>query len=385
MLCLKVRKEQEKRKAYKLNLKDNRNKYKVKNRFGWLGDIISKNDDSITIKWNNDTTEFIRFAVLEKDYLTYVDSTENIVNPLGPKSSDELTTEANVKGERKVNDNIDTNTNTNDIYNNIDINTNTDNIDLEKEQLKKEIRDLKNDREQTAINKVKKTAAEEIVDLAISKGMIAEDEKDLELLKVTSFSDEDFKQYENSVINYNIKDNVESLKKESIDTTGMSKKQAEAYEMLQRIKSEGGVTYTGDFSYTNNNETRILKDVVEKNDVTFDNIGHFKKPESLEEALLKLDIDSNDKILNDKNFNNKSFKTQDTQEFNDLEDSFQEDSEDNLEDGNIKTASHKLAEPLTGITKPLLLGQEKSGFQALANSPYNELLGGLDWTVLSKK
>ena len=334
-----------------LNIKMND---KVKNTDGLEGIVSKKNNDTIFVNWNDNTIERIKLANITDGYLSYVDTIETQVSPLGTGT---LNTALVDERTNSAEDNVNNDTT------------------LETKQLQKRIADLEEQLKNKQDNSIKKHATEEIVDLAIQKGMIDEDDKDLELLKVAAFDDDTFEQYQNEVLNFSTTGEVSSMQEDQTDIPGLSKQEIEAQNMLAKRKFELGIS-----TPKQNNvdiktvESRSTRDVGERNQITFENIGQWEKPKSLEDALLSLDDGSMDNLSYDSMFNDNSNNTDNANIIDDIAGTYE-----------LEKTLHKQANVSHGITKPLIMGQSTPAYMAPTNSNFSELFSQLNWTTLKSR
>ena len=334
-----------------LNIKIND---KVKNTDGLEGIVSKKNNDTIFVNWNDNTIERIKLANITDGYLSYVDTIETQVSPLGTGT---LNTALVDERTNSAEDNVNNDTT------------------LETKQLQKRIADLEEQLKNKQDNSIKKHATEEIVDLAIQKGMIDEDDKDLELLKVAAFDDDTFEQYQNEVLNFSTTGEVSSMQEDQTDIPGLSKQEIEAQNMLAKRKFELGIS-----TPKQNNvdiktvESRSTRDVGERNQITFENIGQWEKPKSLEDALLSLDDGSMDNLSYDSMFNDNSNNNDNVNIIDDITGTYE-----------LEKTLHKQANVSHGITKPLIMGQSTPAYMAPTNSNFSELFSQLNWTTLKSR
>ena len=205
--------------------------------------------------------------------------------------------------------------------------------------------------------------------------MIDEDDKDLELLKVAAFDDDTFEQYQNEVLNFSTTGEVSSMQEDQTDIPGLSKQEIEAQNMLAKRKFELGIS-----TPRQNNvdiktvESRSTRDVGERNQITFENIGQWEKPKSLEDALLSLDDGSMDNLSYDSMFNDNSNNNDNVNIIDDITGTYE-----------LEKTLHKQANVSHGITKPLIMGQSTPAYMAPTNSNFSELFSQLNWTTLKSR
>lgn len=112
-------------------------------------------------------------------------------------------------------------------------------LDIEKINMKRQLDLLNKDKKDKLVEKVKKYAAQEIVELAISKNIIDEDDRDIEIEMVSMMNEEDYDNYCKNVLEFSNEHEVTSRVEDKDDRT-------EAEKMLDKVKNTGGII--GDFN-----------------------------------------------------------------------------------------------------------------------------------------
>lgn len=304
----------------------------VKNIDGLIGQVKKKTIETIIVAWNDNTFERIQTANLTNNYLQkvsnaeYVSTIENQISPLQGSSintaakdnttNDEDEDKDNFITDNSIkNDSIENNSIKNDFIKDLRMNTGID-IDNEKEeekineteklaieenlnidkpenlkelQLQQKVTELEDKLHNKQVGQLKQTAAQELVQLAIDKGIIDENDKEIEIIKVMAFDDEAFNKYKDLVLNTTV-DNGEVSSIPEYE--GLSPKEIEAHNMLNKIRQQQGTfslpspgsVYTGD--------TRSIADYKNANQITFDSTNHgtkvAMKQATLDDGLMAL-------------------------------------------------------------------------------------------------
>ncbi|MFW6243334.1 MAG: hypothetical protein ACOC2W_04175 [bacterium] len=305
-----------------------------------VGEIKHIGTEKVVIAWEDNTRE--RMNVNEaKDNLEYIDDVQDSISPLSPQRT---------KQEDEIESNIE---------------KNNDNIDIEKIKMKRKIEQLEDKLTKKSSNNIKNKVADDLIDLMVSKGMIDEDDREIEKTKIIAMDDNEFNQYKDEVINYDDSHKVSS-KTESYEPL------TEAERALQKIKNSGGKGIIGDFSNqtnnsqitpreisanTNSSDKRALNTLKDKK-FTYDSYKKNEIPSSFAEQFTN--------ILSNKLSEQPSKKT----------------TQNNKE---IKTANKKSLpgfENLQGLTKPLQISEKSSSFPS--NTSMKQLMNNLEWTTVSK-
>lgn len=377
------------------------------NKDNLIGTIKEKNNNRIIIAWKDGSIERFQSDILEKcinnyDISVYNNNTliksSTIKNILFNKNS-------SITGQNNK-------INTNSIKQSTAKNTSVNNQNKHENPIKLiESNNILNE-------------AKEIVNLALSKGMIDESDFELELLKIEAFDKDTFEQYKNEVLNFSINGEVSSSIEENTNLDGLTKEEIEAQNMLNTLRKERGIFKSKNTIDIKNAETRSLKDTKYDNnnifrDISFANTNNGTnfnaKPPTLEESLeniindnlpvnntsrkLKkiqaikhandhynnsfnnLNNDFNDDLYNDfnDNYNNNSNSTE---EFSLDEIITNLNNESNMKKTSQLSAGQKsfLSMPLSGITKPLILGSDNEGINSI-NNAYKELFSEDMWSI----
>ena len=283
-------------------------KHKLENIVGSITFIC---DDYTSIKWSDNSKE--KFTKIEMNKYIQLNNEEEIIENIVEE----------VKEEPK--------------------------IDIEKLQLQRKVDQLEKKNKDQLINKVKTKAASEIVELAISKGIIDEDDREIELQTLAMMNDEEYEKYCQDVIEFTNEHQVTSRVEERDDRT-------EAEKMLDKIKGTGGII--GDFS----------------------NAGSGMQASSFSGAS----ANSGSRNLSDLNdskitFNNQYVMPSFEEQFSDIL-----SSELNRVENKQVTASNKLEEKsnlgfknLQGLTKPIQIPNSETGLKM----DYNSFFKSLDWSI----
>ena len=280
----------------------------IQNTDGLTGIIASKNNNLYIVDWNDNTKERIKFAMAD-GYISKYEVKEEEQKP---------------------------------------------NIEEIKEQYqeKKEKAMATNKKVQT----IKMNSAQQVISLAVDKGMIDQDDAELELMKLSSMDDAAFAEYEENVINFTTDGHeVYSEKPAEVDEdfTGLTEEQIEAKKKLNELKKSGIITSSSlSNTYMASTEKRSLKDLDSR---PFDINS---RPETLEDAFVKLMDD----------FENQQVKS------------------------TTKVAGiTRHAEPHQGLQQPLIMGSANNdnsltnGFSNSLTSNLSRLLQNMDWTTPGNK
>lgn len=278
-------------------------KHELENIFGKITFIC---DDYISIKWNDNSKE--KFTKQEmKKYIT-------------------LNTE--IKEECNLEENK---------------------IDIEKLQLKRKVDQLEKNNKETLINKVKAKAANEIVELAISKGIIDEDDKEVELQMLSMLNDTEYEEYCERIIEFTNEHQVTSKMEDDDDN------KTEAERMLHRVKNTGAII--GDFN----------------------NMNIYDNPTKSSSGCRNLSDLNDEKITFDNQYVIPSFEEQFS---NILKNKLGENKMKRVEASNISNTSDDNAlsvfKNITGITKPIQIPNSNIGGPIV---DYNSFFNSLNWSV----
>ena len=252
----------------------------------------------------------------------YVDTTETLVNPTEPSTS------------------------------------NPEKLDMEKIKLQHKIDRLEDKASKKQINDVKYSAASKIISLAVQKGMITQDEYDMEMMKVSALNDSEFKEYEDSVMQFSddgsVVETMSDAQQED-DYTGMTKDEIEAHKALKALKIDRGLNLPQS-NFSDSEPRNLAEASMESGRPNVRDISSFTPPVKLEDALSSL---------------------------------LDEMPPSNKPEPREKTASVKRSvkgfENLQGLTKPLVMGQDKPAFQAPSNTDFSQLFAELEWSSPLKR
>ena len=342
----------------------NENDY-VKNSDGLVGKIQSKDDMQVIIKWNDGTSERVRLNMID-DYLSKANKDEFI--------SDE--------SNKKVN--------------------------LDEIVATKKIKDLENKLANKDVMAAKDAVATELANLAAKKGMIDDDDIDMEILRIISMSEDEFLKYQQAVLDYQADDSeVTSYREDAnVDYSGLSENEIRAQQELAKLKQLGKVDLPNRSVSTDSSSTRLL------NDIKLDNEYNIPQKEvSMEEALvekfgdlfnvsLSSDQSANLRTILQNNFNNQltysnevnpidisSSPTLPTQVEVELMPASSNENNQVVNDNflqslstNQQNQSDFLKVPFEGITKPLSLGTEEL-YNITSSNPLVDSLKQLDWST----
>lgn len=341
----------------------NENDY-VKNSDGLVGKIQSKDDMQVIIKWNDGTSERVRLNMID-DYLSKTNKDEFI--------SDE--------SNKKVN--------------------------LDEIIATKKIKDLENRLANKDVMAAKDAAATELANLAAKKGMIDDDDIDMEILRIISMSEDEFLKYQQTVLDYQADDSeVTSYREDAnVDYSGLSESEIRAQQELAKLKQLGKVDLSNrSMSVNNSSSSRRLL-----NDIKLDNEYNIPQKEvSMEEALaekfgdlfnvpLLSNQSANQRTILQNNFNNQliysnevnpiDISSSPTQvEVELMPTSSNENNQvvnnDFLQNSSTKQQNQSdfLKVPFEGITKPLSLGTEEL-YNITSSNPLVDSLKQLDWST----
>jgi hypothetical protein len=253
--------------------------------------------------------------------------------------------------------------------------------EIEEIKTKRKVNQLKQEQNKKQSDKLKGDLADELIDIAVMKDMIAEEDVEIEKQKIIAMNDEEYKKYKEKVVNYEVNGEVTSKEDEFEDKEELS----EAEKMLQRVKGTGG--NIGDFSkgpskssmpspssmpqqsQSNDNNKRSLSEAKNKNlsnSITFDNQ---QAPPSFKDGVA---------ANLSKQFNQQNNQTSNQQ-------SNQMSNQQKTANKQTKEAKKELPgfEDLQGLTKPLQIS-DKSSSKYPSNSNIKQLIENLDWTTMSK-
>ena len=318
---------------------------------GILGEIKFVGFDKIAVVWQDNTRE--RMILSEaQETLEYVDSAQSQVSPLAPQISKE-------DEEENVIDNK--NPEMDDMFESAIASLNdettsdedSEHIDIEKIKMQRKINQLENKLTVKQSNNMKEKIANDLINLAVIKGMIEKDDSQLEMTKILAMNDQQLKEYQSSIVDYETDGNVITSEVESNDIFD------EAELALRKIKGNGGQPIIGDFTnkttmssnFSSSDEKRSLGDIKDTK-FTFDN--QFSVPSFGDHVVSELIDKLNNKTV---------ISTQEKQ-------------------GEVST-SLKGFENLTGLTKPLVVAN-KPAAAFPTNTGLKDLMSDLGWTTLKR-
>lgn len=438
----------------------------VKNIDGLIGQVKKKTIETVIVAWNDNTFERIQTANLTNNYLQkvnnaeYVSTIENQISPLQGSSINTTAKDNTTNDEDKdnfitnnsiKNDSIENNSIKNDFIKDLRMNTGIS-IDNEKEeekinkteklaieenlnidkpenlkelQLQQKVTELEDKLHNKQVGQLKQTAAQELVQLAIDKGIIDENDKEIEIIKVMAFDDEAFNKYKDLVLNTTA-DNGEVSSIPEYE--GLYPKEIEAHNMLNKIRQQQGTFslpssgsgYTGD--------TRSIADYKNANQITFDSTNHgtkvAMKQATLDDGLMALlnsqssssslqpsqnvnnytntnfDLDADGFSTNfNSNFNSDldSNSSNSNYDLNTVDDSYSDLSLEAImdqvkqENNNSQTVHNAtmnnhngfLKKPFSGLTKPLLMSNADNINPI--NTAFKELFSPDMWTSIGRR
>lgn len=130
-------------------------------------------------------------------------------------------------------------------------------IDMEKIEMKATIDELKDKITDKTVENIKNNEANKLIELAIEKNIIDDDDKEIEMTKILNMNDEEFNKYKNYIINYSLNGEVTS---NNIDDSNLT----EAERALKKIKNGTfkNSPVNVDFSkFSSNSDTRDLSSI----------------------------------------------------------------------------------------------------------------------------
>ena len=355
----------------------------VKNSEGLTGNIVDLKNDVLFIDWEDKTKERVHLGN-EDGYLTYIGEKEIHEDII---SKDEAEKELTAASENK--DNVVKDISKEHIIEE-DQEETIEKIDLEAEKKKQKTIEDKRTQKKKLKKDIKFSAAKDIVDLAIRKGMVDEDDREMEIIKVESFDDESFKIYETEVMEYTLNGDVSSAKIDENKYAHLPEKERTAYEKLDEMKLKRGISTSSNNFNISDADSRNLSDLGSSNKFTYSNIENIKQVDSMDDICNAL-LNSGETYAAPPLVNH-TVEGRVQKEFeNSLADIERQLDDMNVSPMNVnqsfnmeKQASVQsqnfLSSPFTGITKPLVMGQKNPTIQTPANSSLADLLGQLDWS-----
>lgn len=328
---------------------------KIKGKISFIGET------KLAINWEDNTKERFTFDDADKELKkieAYVDTTESEVNPLESSSSNPekvVTVQEAVKADS----------------------VKIESVDIEKEKLQHKIDKLENKITNNMTANMKEKVANELVDLAISKGMLDEDDRDLEIVKLSSLNDEEMKQYEQDVINYSDEGNIVELANESEeeeDYAGLSDKEVEAKKALKSLRFKGSAKGIPTSSRSASScESRNLSEV-KYDSANVDPRTFTNNQNELEESLASLlgSIDSSIADNTNAKTNVQSTATQKAKKSISRHASIHEQKHESLPG----------FENLQGLKRPLVMGNSE---QFKSSNSIKDAFNDFNWTTISRK
>ena len=255
------------------------------------------------------------------------------------------------------------NANDTDFDNTINDNVIDDSEIIESMNIQHQLNIIEHERIQDKTNQIKDKLASEIIDMAIMKGLVDADDKDVEMMKVLSMDDDSFSKYQKDIVDYDVSGDVTSRK--PIEDENLT----EAEKMLKRIKGNGGKGFVGDFSKEMSDYTPSISDL------SYD-----------------MDSDSGKRDLSSIKMEGITFNNQYT--IPSYEDHYTSLISDSLNKQASKHVPHmpqktvessrpevKGFENLKGLTKPLIMSEPVGKYPT--NSSIKDLFSDLNWTIFS--
>lgn len=362
----------------------------VKNIDNLYGVIQSKDDNQLIVKWQDNTIERIRKDNLDTGYLVKTQILPNTMQtiPIDTKN-DKYTSDSDnisehdslIVDDANISEDISLDTAQDDII--ADVDTTAEDIDLQKIKENKKIQDLETKLNNKSVMKVKEDVANELASLAVDKGMIDVEDLDMEALKIMAMSEEEFKNYQQQVLNYQQNGEVTSYKLDDDKYAGLSPKEREAQEQLDKLKMSGKYMPQSN-SFNADYSRRSLSDI--GNNTAAKN----NRPISMEDSLLRLnnilDTDSRDNIHSHNVPTTAEIALNDPYDMSEYKTNVHAQDNYDINNSSIQPSMQKptefLHEPFEGITRPLSLGNDELTFEPTAASTnLGALLSQLDWST----
>ena len=372
-----------------------------------VGKIISADNNKYIIRWADNSTERIRINNLSE--LQHVDKPA-IERPIDDTTTNKVSDTESLK--ENSNDKVEEIPKSKSKRKGLTRKSDENIISNDSPNVLKEAKELiqqhkeNNDNKQKAENDAKYAAANEIVELGIQKGMIDKDDKDVELMTVSTLSDNEFEDYKQRVLAFNPLDaEVESLTERPVNPdeyAGMSENEIEAKKMLNHLRGKGAASFSANSFRNDSYDTsgpRNLKDLGEDSAIdklirqqSNPDISNYKtQTQDLEENLYNLlgnklretESHSMDEVFDNKPLKHVARRTNDSY----LSESFSQEDDVNLDElFSKKTAKHELKgfENLQGPTKPLVFGQSEPSYKNPMNTSLSEMFANLDWSTTRK-
>ena len=247
ILCMKLKKiiNDQKTKNYKMNISLysslNKNEFLVgdkviNTKYNLKGRVSKIESDILLITYDDKTIERINKNDALK-VLSYVDDIQNIIDPMSPQIS-----------KNKIKKVINNLSESQELFE-------EQKIDKQKMKINEEYEKMKLNKE----NSLKESKIENLINLGISKGLIDKDEFDLEKTKLLMMDENDYKEYEDNIVNFNSKSIVTSKNNQEIDPN-----LTEAERALLEIKNGNNVIASNiDFDKISN-DSRDLSTISKK-------------------------------------------------------------------------------------------------------------------------
>lgn len=210
-------------------------------------------------------------------------------------------------------------------------------------------------------------SVEELVNLAIEKGIIDASDKELEMVKVEAFDKKALNEYKKNILNFSTDGDVYSLNEDEVNIQeNISEEEKQAIQMLNKLRPKKIQSTIN----INNTDSRSLKHIKDTKNVTFANIDSLETPINFEDSLMKLANNTTSNDI-DNNF-------QDEMSLDDIISEISNES-------TIKQNNNKvfLNTPLQGLTRPLITGVNKDNINPV-NSAFSELFSPEMWSTISR-
>ena len=375
-----------------------------------IGKVISIDENKCIIRWADESTERVRISNLNE--------LQHVEKPVEDIERIPITEEVPIKEEIPIKGKSKCKGLTRKSDEMIILNDNPSVLQKAKQLIQKH--KVEEEELQTQTNNAKYTAANEIVELGIQKGMIDKDDKEVELMKLSTLSDTEFADYKQQVLAFNPLDaEIESLTEKPDNPeeyAGLSEDEIEAKKMLNHLRGKGATSFSASSfqnnsydDFSNNFGPRNLKDLgqdsaMEKliqQQATSNTSNYKTQTQDLEENLYNLlgdklretESHSMNEVFENKHLTATNRRTNDS--FIPYEEpitnSFSQDEDVNLDDlfskdNQTKTAKHELRgfENLQGPTKPLMFGQSEPSYKNPMNTSLSEMFASLDWSTTRK-
>lgn len=314
-----------------INIKDTfRVNLRVKHKEDNLEGIITDINKKIIVTWSNNMIERLSFDDALNELLV-IDNTHKVDEVINNILDSDLVNHEEDKLEKP---------------------------DIEKIKLQRKVEKLEKKLTNKTSNSLKEKIANEIIDVMIAKNMIEEDDKTIELQKITMMDDEQFNEYKSKVLSFNDDGHSVSVIKDEVNDN-----LSEAEKALYKIKNNGGRGIIGDFSQSipTSVETTTDSDLGSKR-----SLGEIAdKKITFENQYIESSFDEQFTNILSSKVNKKTAKSNGSK-FNES-----------------KSNSLPGFENLQGLTKPIRIN-DKSASQFPTNTSVQDLINGLEWTTVSK-